>query len=110
MARKMGLPYGDSDEHVSKPQEGQHNEPIVIKAQSNPKSNVFEVVDSDACSAATVNAATNGKVSSSGDPQAWFACPSCKRRYPNGVWQRRFTCQDATCLMIWSPLAPLEIE
>lgn len=107
MAKKMGLPYGDDHERGSKSKEGRRMEALTSVSVARPQAPVVEVVDPDEEPAGDASVHPPSTVSLSSGSSASFACPSCQRRYPYRDWRPRFTCQDAACLMTWSPLAPL---
>ncbi|MEJ8846901.1 ATP-dependent DNA helicase [Variovorax rhizosphaerae] len=109
MARKMGQPYGDR-ENAPNPDDGLRTEIIPTEVQSALRTKVVDLVGSDKLTAGSASAAETGDVSPAPGQSAWFACPSCQRRYPSRDWRPRFTCQDPACLMTWSPLEPLACE
>jgi hypothetical protein len=82
-------------------------EALTSVSVARPQAPVVEVVDPDEEPAGDASVHPPSTVSLSSGSSASFACPSCQRRYPYRDWRPRFTCQDAACLMTWSPLAPL---
>lgn len=108
MAQKMGFPYANVDyEYSPISQEGQHIKALPSEGRSAHMTTVVEEINSDESPPSFVSAVAAGTMSPSSNQSAWFACPSCQRRYPSREWRRRFTCQDAACQMTWSPLEPL---
>jgi hypothetical protein len=103
MARKMGFSFDNARDNAHVPQLAED----VEMQWAAGKEDVVEVIDFENLLASSVIVAEQIKGSAIPKPLA-FSCPSCQRRYPSNMWQRRFTCQDMSCLMTWSPLEPLD--